>query len=120
MKPHEILTHRATFPSGFIVVDLALRIGLLSLALLGTVRTASVWAQTATPNETVRSVQHMLERLPSYGMFDYIVFRVNGGTVYLAGYSFEGRLKADAERAAKRANGVMRIATRSRCCPPPE
>ena len=29
-------------------------------------------------------------------MFDYIVFRVERGTVYLAGYSFEGRLRADA------------------------
>jgi hypothetical protein len=40
----------------------------------------------------------MLERLPYYGVLRlHLVFRVNGGTVYLAGYSFEGRLKADAE-----------------------
>jgi hypothetical protein len=42
-------------------------------------------------------------------VFDYIVFRVNGGTVYLAGYSFEGRLKADADMAAKRASGVVEV-----------
>ena len=46
---------------------------------------------TFTPEETVRSVGRMLERLPYYGVFDYIVFRVDRGTVYLAGYSFEGR-----------------------------
>jgi hypothetical protein len=34
-----------------------------------------------------------------YGVFDYIGFRVDRGTVYLAGYSFEGRLKKDAETA---------------------
>jgi osmotically-inducible protein OsmY len=52
----------------------------------------------------------MLERLPYYGVFDYIVFRVDRGTVYLAGYSFEGRMKADADMAAKRASGVNEVA----------
>ena len=69
-------------------------------------------AQTVTPEETVRSVRRMLERLPYYGVFDYIVFRVDRGTVYLAGYSFEGRLKADAEMAAKRASGVDEVANK--------
>jgi len=87
----------------------ALRLGLFSLALLGTIGGASGRAQGVTPNVTVRSVQRSLERLPYYGVFDYIVFRVNGGTVSLAGYSFEGRLKADAEMAAKRATGVVEV-----------
>ena len=87
----------------------AFRTGLLSLALLVTIGAASDRAQSVTPEETVRSVRRMLERLPYYGVFDYIVFRVNGGTVYLSGYSFEGRLKADAEMAAKRANGVLEV-----------
>jgi osmotically-inducible protein OsmY len=43
-------------------------------------------------------------------VFDYIVFRVDRGTVYLAGYSFEGRLKTDAEMAVKRASGVVEVA----------
>ena len=47
-------------------------------------------AQSVSVEETVRSVGRMLERLPYYGVFDYIVFRVDRGTVYLAGYSFEG------------------------------
>ena len=59
----------------------------------------------------------MLERLPSYGVFDYIVFRVNGGTVYLAGYSFDGRLQADAEMAAKRANGVIEVGNKIEVLP---
>jgi ActR/RegA family two-component response regulator len=52
-----------------------------------------------------------------HGVFDYIVFRVNGGTVYLAGYSFEGRLKADAEMAAKRANGVVEVGNKIEVLP---
>jgi hypothetical protein len=57
----------------------------------------------------------MLERLPYYGVFDYIVFRID--RVYLAGYSFEGRLKADAEMAAKRASGVIEVGNKIEVLP---
>ena len=88
-----------------------LRVGLVSLVLLGATNdVTSAEAQTVTSEETVRSVRRMLERLPYYGVFDYIVFRVDRGTVYLAGYSFEGRMKADADMAAKRASGVNEVA----------
>ena len=53
----------------------------------------------------------MLERLPYYGVFDYIVFRVDRGTVYLAGYTFEGRLQMR-ELAARRASGVVEVANK--------
>lgn len=59
----------------------------------------------------------MLERLPYYGVFDYLVFRVDRGVVYLAGYSFEGRLRADAEMAAKRASGVVEVANKIEVLP---
>ena len=94
-----------------------LRTGFFGLALLATIGVASGGAQSDTPGETVRSVQRTLERLPYYGVFDYIVFRVDGGTVYLAGYSFEGRLKADAEMAAKRADGVVEVGNKIEVLP---
>src|SRR5688572_16125680 len=94
-----------------------LRNCLVGVAMVGAVGAGNVRAQGVTPEETVRSVRRMLERLPYYGVFDYIVFRVEGGTVYLAGYSFEGRLKADAERAAKRAAGVIEVANRIEVLP---
>jgi hyperosmotically inducible periplasmic protein len=88
-----------------------LRVGLVRLVLLGATHdVTSAEAQTVRSEETVRSVRRMLARLPYYGVFDYIVFRVDRGTVYLAGYSFEGRLKADAGMAAKRASGVNEVA----------
>lgn len=91
---------------------------LLSLALLGTINgTTSAAAQSVSSEETVRSVRRMLERLPYYGVFDYIVFRLDRGTVYLAGYSFEGRLKADAEMAAKRARGVVEVGNKIEVLP---
>jgi osmotically-inducible protein OsmY len=96
----------------------ALRWGLVSLAVRGAIGAqASGRTQSVTSEETERSVRRMLERLPYYGVFDYIVFRVDRGTVYLAGYSFEGRLKVDAEMAAKRASGVIEVANKIEVLP---
>ena len=93
-------------------------IGLVGLAMSGVVSGAtSGGAQSVTAEETGRSVRRMLERLPYYGVFDYIVFRVDRGTVYLAGYSFEGRLKKDAETATKRASGVDEVANKIEVLP---
>lgn len=91
---------------------------LLGLCVLGAIGgPTGLAAQSVTVEETVHSVRRMLERLPYYGVFDYIVFRVEGGTVYLAGYSFEGRLKADAEMAARRASGVVEVANKIEVLP---
>ena len=91
----------------------ALRSVLVGLALLGPLTGVPLAsAQSVTSEETVRSVRRMLERLPYYGVFDYIVFRVDRGTVYLAGYSYQGNLKADAEMATKRASGVNEVANK--------
>jgi hyperosmotically inducible protein len=94
------------------------RLRLVGLAMLAMMTSAvSGSAQTVTPEETVRSVRRMLERLPYYGVFDYLVFRVDRGTVYLAGYSYQGNLKADAERATKRARGVDEVANKIEVLP---
>jgi hyperosmotically inducible periplasmic protein len=97
---------------------LRVRIALVGLAMLGVISSeTSGGAQSVTAEETVRSVRRMLERLPYYGVFDYIVFRVDRGTVYLAGYSFEGRLKADAEMAVRRASGVVEVSNKIEVLP---
>jgi osmotically-inducible protein OsmY len=91
---------------------------LVGLVLLGpAVVVPDASAQSVTSEDTVRSVRRMLERLPYYGVFDYIVFRVDRGPVYLAGYSFEGRLKKDAEAATKRASGVDEVANKIEVLP---
>lgn len=96
----------------------ALRIGLAGLVLLAGISSPThAGAQTVTSGDTVLSVRRMLERLPYYGVFDFIVFSVDRGTVTLAGYSFEGRLKTDAEMAAKRASGVDEVANKIEVLP---
>jgi hyperosmotically inducible protein len=96
-----------------------LRIGLVGVALLGPVggATSAGTAQSVTPEETIGSVRRMLERLPYYGVFDFIAFRVDRGTVTLVGYSYQGNLKADAEMAAKRAAGVDEVASKIEVLP---
>ena len=56
-----------------------LRLGMVALTLLTALTCAApAGAQAVTPNdETVSSVRRMLERLPYYGVFDFIVFRVD-------------------------------------------
>jgi hyperosmotically inducible protein len=95
-----------------------LRVGLVSLAVLGMLTgVAPGSAQSVTSEETVRSVRRMLERLPYYGVFDFIAFGVERGTVTLVGYSYQGNLKADAEMAAKRASGVDEVANKIEVLP---
>jgi hyperosmotically inducible periplasmic protein len=95
-----------------------LRPAVLGLALMAISANAmSTPAQTVTPEETTRAVRRMLERLPYYGVFDYLVFSVDRGVVGLAGYSFDGRLKAAAEMAVKRVSGVEEVSNRIEVLP---
>jgi hypothetical protein len=77
----------------------------------------SLSARRLTNEDTVRSVRRALERLPYYGVFDYIVSRIDAGTVYLAWYTFNGRLRADAEMAVKRARNVAEVANKIEVLP---
>jgi hyperosmotically inducible protein len=44
-----------------------------------------------------------------YGVFDFLAFSYDKGTVTLVGYAYHGTLKHDATRAAKRASGVDQV-----------
>ena len=102
-------------------MSIYIRVLRMSLVALGAARHASVAQRVPGADCHARGDgalrQAMLERLPYYGVFDFIVFRVDRGTVYLAGYSFEGRLRADAETAAKRASGVDEVANKIEVLP---
>src|SRR5260370_4201363 len=55
---------------------------------------------------SVDAIRHELLQLPYYGAFDFLAFSYDKGTVTLVGYAYQGTLKHDATRAAKRAPGV--------------
>jgi hyperosmotically inducible periplasmic protein len=76
---------------------------LLAIAWVGTAGPA---AQSVAAKETVLNVERALERLPYYGVFDFLAFGVDRGTVTLKGYAYHGNLRSDAARAVKRVSGV--------------
>jgi hypothetical protein len=51
-----------------------------------------------------------LQRLPYYGVFDFLTFGVKKGIVMLHGYAYPGSLKSDAARAVKRVSGISGVA----------
>jgi len=67
-------------------------------------------AQTVAVKETTLMVERALQRLPYYGVFDFLAFGVDRGVVTLQGYAYQGNLKPDATRAVKRVSGVDEVA----------
>jgi hyperosmotically inducible protein len=60
-------------------------------------------------NALVREVRHNLVRLPYYGVFDDIGFKVDGATVTLVGQVRQPVLKTDAGKAVSRVEGVTNV-----------
>jgi hyperosmotically inducible periplasmic protein len=90
---------------------------ILCAALIGGVlsagATATLGAQTSVAErETVARVQKALERLPYYGVFDFLAFTVDRGRVTLFGYAYRGSLKTEAVQAVKRVRGVDEVVDR--------
>jgi hyperosmotically inducible protein len=54
----------------------------------------------------VEGIRKELMQLPYYGVFDFLAFSYDKGTVTLMGYAYNTTLKRDAARAVKRAPGV--------------
>jgi osmotically-inducible protein OsmY len=56
--------------------------------------------------DTVTNVRKALERLPYYGVFDFLAFSVNGNVVTLQGYAHRPALKQEAEDMVRRATNA--------------
>jgi BON domain len=81
----------------------------LFIILVAALLAAPVSAAQQLPTEdqqTVDRIQHALVRLPYYGVFDYLAFRYDKGTVTLSGYAYATGLKRDAVSAVK---GIPRV-----------
>ena len=94
--------------------------GLVWGAVLGAAlaATAGSSAQSLSARETALSVQRALERLPYYGVFDFLAFDVERGVVTLTGYTYHGSLRHAAEHVARRTPGVEEVANRVELLPP--
>src|SRR4051812_23317340 len=83
-----------------------------AVMILLTLGIQRVSAQTLTPRaqETLmREVRHELVMLPYYSVFDNLTYGVNGPVVTLEGQVTKPTLKADAERAASKVEGVTKV-----------
>jgi hyperosmotically inducible periplasmic protein len=74
--------------------------GAVVLAMSGVVRGAD---PSETAEETVAKVRKALGRLPYYGVFDFLAFSVDGGSITLKGYAHRPSLKREAESMVERA-----------------
>ncbi len=82
----------------------------ISAALAAITALSGVGTHAFTPDDAVREVRRALARLPYYGVFDFIAFGVDRGTVTLVGYAYEDTLKRGAEMAVRRVAGVDAVA----------
>jgi hyperosmotically inducible protein len=80
-------------------------------AMLGTIvmLVAASGVARADAKSTVEEIRKELMQLPYYGVFDYLAFKYDKGTVTLMGYAYAPGLKRDAERAVKRVAGVDQV-----------
>jgi hyperosmotically inducible protein len=81
---------------------------LLSLATLGSTQDRDQPSGKAQ-ERIVKEVRHELLMLPYFGVFDYIVFKVDGYSVTLLGQVARPVLKSDAENAVKHIEGVEKV-----------
>ncbi|MGH9328885.1 MAG: BON domain-containing protein, partial [Vicinamibacterales bacterium] len=58
---------------------------------------------------TIEDIRRALVRLPYYGVFDFLAFRYEKGTVTLSGFAYRGSLKTDAVSAVKRVPRVDEV-----------
>jgi len=83
------------------------------------VSATAVW--TANPRlaaqTVVDAVRHELLQLPYYGVFDFMSFTCQNGTVTLFGYASTPTLRIDAERAVRRVAAVESIDDRIEALP---
>src|SRR5438094_9664941 len=63
----------------------------------------------ADSKSSVDAIRHELLQLPYYGVFDFLAFSYDKGTVTLMGYAYHSTLKHDAARGAKGASGVDQV-----------
>lgn len=74
---------------------------------------------TAKSQERItREVRHELLMLPYFGVFDYIAYKVDGGTVTLLGEVVRPSLKSDAENSIKHIEGVEKVDNQIEVLPP--
>jgi osmotically-inducible protein OsmY len=98
-------------------VSLLRRLGtfLMLFALLGAAPSPAV--QSVAEKQRAENVRRALERLPYYGVFDFIAFNLDRGTATLMGYAYAPNLREDAEAVVKKVSGVDTVVNKIEVLP---
>src|SRR5665647_1841884 len=75
----------------------------------GLATSGSASRMTNGPDRITREVRHELVMLPYYGVFDNLLYKVDGTTVTLMGQVTRPTLKSDAGNVVKGIEGVTRV-----------
>jgi len=86
--------------------------GFLSIPLAATAPSSS------DDQRTIDAIRKSLLRLPSYGVFDFLAFRYDEGTVTLSGFAYALGLEKDAVNAVRRVSGVDEVSNEIVRLPP--
>ncbi len=87
----------------------SMAVAFVTVALLLSGVTGVRPAAARAPKSTVEQIRKELLQLPYYGVFDFLAFSYDKGTVTLMGYAYRPTLKTDAVRAVKRVPGVDNV-----------
>ena len=74
-------------------------------------------AQTVGPKEAALRIERALGRLPYYGVFDLLAFKVNRGVVTLSGFAYNATTKSEAAKVVKQVQGVDEVANQIEILP---
>ena len=94
------------------IIETPLRIALLSALVMasgGTLPLVASQTQSVAEKQRIESVRRALQRLPYYGVFDFLAFNIDRGNVTLHGFAYRESLKGDAEGAVKRVSGIDQV-----------
>ena len=80
-----------------------------ALAATAALNVATVHAQSAAARQATERVRTALEGLQHYGVFDFVAFQMDQGSVMLTGYVYHGTLKSDASKALSDLGGIDEI-----------
>jgi hyperosmotically inducible protein len=93
----------------------------IALALIARVAAAlplaGSQAQSVAEKQRLESVRQALQRLPYYGVFDFLAFNVERGTATLLGYAYRASLPSEAEAAVKRVSGIDEVGNKIEVLP---
>jgi hyperosmotically inducible protein len=91
----------------------------LAIAMAGGVLSipATPLAQTIGAKEAALRIERALGRLPYYGVFDLLAFKVDRGVVTLSGFAYNATTRSEAAKVVKEVSGVDEVANQIEILP---